>query len=344
MFAEQIIGLIDLVGGVEHADVLLEPLELLLGIDETAVRNAVGLVEPGSFLHKSHAFLKAVKTTKELIKILKRQDVNKQVIPMLVSLAGNSWFSSKMSACALMSCIVERIRDSPDSAEYSTLKETYFNLCSDDTPMVRRAAAKAMGEMALVWPSSQRVVEELVPCYNGLLADMQESVRLAIIEETVKICQSLAPEDKSKSGMVNQIKHLMQAPSWHVRLRMVSEFAGIAAALGSETTENELVSVFLHLLRDPEGEVRSIAVKQIVRLAELLQPTTVQEKLLPAVSDLVTADSHRDVTITIAKACVDPSLIKSVGDANVRERLLPIWEKMLKGEFQGSQEARLQRE
>ena len=43
MFAEQLVSLVDLVGGVEHAVVLIQPLQSLLGVDETFVRNAVSI-------------------------------------------------------------------------------------------------------------------------------------------------------------------------------------------------------------------------------------------------------------------------------------------------------------
>lgn len=41
MFAEQLVKFVDLVGGVEHATALVLPLQNLLGIDETFVRNSV---------------------------------------------------------------------------------------------------------------------------------------------------------------------------------------------------------------------------------------------------------------------------------------------------------------
>lgn len=45
MFAEQLVSLVDLVGGAEHAGVLIQPLQSLLGVDETFVRNAVSRFE-----------------------------------------------------------------------------------------------------------------------------------------------------------------------------------------------------------------------------------------------------------------------------------------------------------
>lgn len=74
----------------------------------------------------------------------------------------------------------------------------FKKLCSDDTPMVRRAAAGKLGEFAKsVEPSN--VKQDLIPLFHNLATDEQDSVRLLAVEACAAIAALLQkPEVESQ--------------------------------------------------------------------------------------------------------------------------------------------------
>jgi serine/threonine-protein phosphatase 2A regulatory subunit A len=64
-----------------------------------------------------------------------------QFADLVKKLARGEWFTSKTSACGLFSTIYPR----SDDVTKAELRGLYSQLCKDETPMVRRAAATKMG-------------------------------------------------------------------------------------------------------------------------------------------------------------------------------------------------------
>lgn len=65
-------------------------------------------------------------------------------LPLLRRLAGGDWFTSRTSACALFATPYPLASPSTQDA----MRKMFGALVADDTPMVRRAAAKALGVSA----------------------------------------------------------------------------------------------------------------------------------------------------------------------------------------------------
>lgn len=67
--------------------------------------------------------------------------MDQHFLPLLTRLATGDWFTSRTSACALFAAAYPTA-----STETQTeMRRMFAALVSDDTPMVRRAAAKALG-------------------------------------------------------------------------------------------------------------------------------------------------------------------------------------------------------
>ncbi len=62
-------------------------------------------------------------------------------VPMIRRLASGEWFTSRTSACGLFAVAYPSATD----ATKQELRKSFNNLCTDDTPMVRRAAAGKLG-------------------------------------------------------------------------------------------------------------------------------------------------------------------------------------------------------
>lgn len=68
------------------------------------------------------------------------QDIEQYYIPLVQRLSKGEWFTSRTSACALYAAVYDRV--SPQIQD--DLRRGYAQLGADDTPMVRRAAAKSL--------------------------------------------------------------------------------------------------------------------------------------------------------------------------------------------------------
>ncbi|ONK68621.1 uncharacterized protein A4U43_C05F14050, partial [Asparagus officinalis] len=124
--AEQLGVFIPYVGGVEHAHVLLQPLETLCSVEETCVRD------------------KAVESLCQIGGQMKASHIVDCFIPLLKRLAAGEWFTARVSSCGLFHIAYPSALD-PLKAE---LRSIYGQLCQDDMPMVRRSAATNLGKFA----------------------------------------------------------------------------------------------------------------------------------------------------------------------------------------------------
>lgn len=84
----------------------------------------------------------------------------------LQRLAQGEWFTSRVSSCGLFTVAYERASP-PTKAE---LRQLYGQLCHDETPMVRRAAAQRLGAFAGV-VERELVARELLPLFTDLTGD-----------------------------------------------------------------------------------------------------------------------------------------------------------------------------
>lgn len=77
----------------------------------------------------------------------------------------------------------------------------YKQLCADDTPMVRRAAAKHLPKFIKVIAKNQ-VITDILPMFGfnflilvSLAQDDQDSVRLLTVEGLISLFEILTPEE-----------------------------------------------------------------------------------------------------------------------------------------------------
>lgn len=66
---------------------------------------------------------------------------------MLQRLKGGEWFTTRVSACSLFAASYPPV--SSDTVVSQELCSMFRDLCRDDTPMVRRAAASNIGALAV---------------------------------------------------------------------------------------------------------------------------------------------------------------------------------------------------
>ncbi|KAH7952126.1 hypothetical protein HPB52_018945 [Rhipicephalus sanguineus] len=274
--AEQLGNFTPLVGGPEFVHCLLPPLESLATVEETVVRD------------------KAVESLRAISQQHSAADLEQYFVPLVKRLASGDWFTSRTSACGLFAVCYPRV--SPNVK--AELRSHFRNLCQDDTPMVRRAAASKLGELAQV-VEPEWLKGDLVAMWGYLAQDEQ------------------AAEDKS----------------WRVRYMVADRFTDLQKALGPEVTRADLVLAFQNLLKDCEAEVRAAAAHKVKDFCQNLPPEVqeqvIMSNILPCVKDLV-SDPNQHVKSALASVIMGLSPI--LGKQNTVEHLLPLFLSQLKDE------------
>uniref|UniRef100_A0A8C0F5A6 Protein phosphatase 2 scaffold subunit Aalpha n=1 Tax=Bubo bubo TaxID=30461 RepID=A0A8C0F5A6_BUBBB len=196
---------------------------------------------------------------------------------------------------------------SPVKAE---LRQYFRNLCSDDTPMVRRAAASKLGEFAKVL-ELEHVKSEIIPMFSNLASDEQDSVRLLAVEACVSIAQLLPQEELE--GLV---------------MPTLRQGGGGKKPGGRGFTE--VGTVFLGTFWGVLGTFR---VDVWVEFCENLSPdcreAVIMGQILPCIKELV-SDANQHVKSALASVIMGLSPI--LGKDNTVEHLLPLFLAQLKDE------------
>jgi serine/threonine-protein phosphatase 2A regulatory subunit A len=257
--------MIDLVGGPTHAESLFLPLELLLSVEETTVRQA------------------AAESTLFIASQLSESDYQSCYAKMIARLATQEWFTARISAVGLLSQAYTSLRVEQQKEHL----EFYANLAKDDTPMVRRVAAQYLGQMVqnVVRATGRSslsetgsVVTTLLPIFEEFSSNEQpDSVRLQTTENCVAFGQVLSEVDgdlnESEQGLLKKVLPLILATiddrSWRVRWTTAAKFSEVISAYGRlPDVMDSLVQGYEKLLQDPEAEVRTAATFNLAHVAK----------------------------------------------------------------------------
>ncbi|KAF7436828.1 hypothetical protein PC9H_003661 [Pleurotus ostreatus] len=294
------------VGGNAHAHVILGPLENLSAVEETLVRD------------------KAAESITKVAAVLSSSQVEEYYIPLLRRLSRGTWFTSRTSSAALFAAAYPKV--SPAIQE--ELRKGFTILGSDDTPMVRRAAAKWLGSFIKTL-SKEHVLSDGLPIYRRLQMDDQDSVRLLTVEDLIVIAQQLTPAEVEEQ-LLQQIRLSIGDKSWRVRYMAASHFNELAEAVGANLVRTELINQFVQLLKDNEAEVRTAAAGQIPGFSKLLDKEVILARIVPCVQAL-SEDTSQHVRAALANQI--SGLAPLLGKEATIEHLLPRFLHLLKDEF-----------
>lgn len=115
-------------------------------------------------------WLQAIESAGAVIRGLDSSTVVEHAVPLVQRLTQGDWFTARVSACGLFAVTYAQ---AGDASARATLRSLFTTLCQDDTPMVRRAASKAIGAFASV-VEKDAVLAELLPLFNTLAGDDQD--------------------------------------------------------------------------------------------------------------------------------------------------------------------------
>ncbi|KAF5390253.1 hypothetical protein D9757_002913 [Collybiopsis confluens] len=294
------------IGGNEHAHLLLGPLENLSSVEETLVRD------------------KAAESITKIAAVLSSAQIEEHCIPLIKRLSSAEWFTSRTSSAALYPAVYDKV----STPIQDDLRKGYGALGSDDTPMVRRAAAKWLGALLLKF-SEPHILSDALPIYRRLQNDDQDSVRLLTVEDLIAIAGKLK-QSEVKEQLSTQIKHSIGDKSWRVRYMAATHFNELAKAVGKDITRSELIGQYVQLLKDNEAEVRTAASTQIPGFSELLEKEVILARIVPCVRDL-SQDTSQHVRAALAMQI--SGLAPLLGRESTIEHLLPLFLQLLKDDF-----------
>jgi serine/threonine-protein phosphatase 2A regulatory subunit A len=161
ILGQELPHVIELVGPKRLTD-FLPLLERLAAVEETVVRE------------------QAVVVMQLVCKIAKENSGEPApYVGVAKRLAGADWFTAKVSVCGMVAGILELSHDSSGSSVLaSELLPVFKELCTDETPMVRRAAAKSFGS---VMKQAGTPHKDFFTHLPPLVHDEQDSVRLLAV-------------------------------------------------------------------------------------------------------------------------------------------------------------------
>lgn len=200
--SDELGSFVEYVGGPEWGHVLLSPLENLAAIEEPLVRE------------------KAVESLNKICGELSQSQVEEYFIPLIIRLSKADWFTSKISATGLYN--VPYSKASETSQE--NLRQQFGQLVHDETPMVRRQAANNLAKFVKEMPPNI-VIDEMIPLFQHLANDDQDSVRLLTVEILIAIAEVIPKEQQTSHGtLLAALRVLFEDKSWRVRYMVADRF------------------------------------------------------------------------------------------------------------------------
>lgn len=306
---------VPLVGGHQHCEPVIQILLILVSMEEPIVRD------------------KAIDSLNSISVELTDDEINSIFLPMVLTLSLGNWFLKKVAACGLFKAVIRRV---PQETRHELL-QTYLKLLTDDSPMVRRAAASNL-------PAIIEKLDDAVPAdwdiilnmFHHLVLDDQDSVKFLSVDVLVSILTRFRQQgdDSHNSQFLASVLALIGDPSWRVRYTAADRFGKLASNFG-EPELAKLVDPFVALMKDNEGEVRKAIARQSPEFCQFLAniphgTQIISEKIVPVVTELA-EDPHEAVRAVAASKVT--GLAPILGKQATIDQLLPIFLVMLKDEF-----------
>lgn len=307
--ASSLSKLIPFVGGQFKVRSLLAPLELLLSVEETTVRE------------------NAQKSALVISEALPSDHFHSEYTEMISRLAKKEWFTARISACFLIANSFHLFSNSDQEIKVNDFAE----LCRDDVATVRRAAAQNLGTMLLkivqvrggqsVGPDGM-LSTTFIPLYEELASSEQpDSVRLHTTENCIAFGKGMTFLHQAKlkdalrieaaNVLLKKIVPLIAATiedrSWRVRWTAASKFSNVIHAfkdLDDNFSMDILISAYEKLLQDPEAEVKTAAIMNLAEVAKCKSKVPSQSSPTTPRSSSESSSGSKVPRVSVAKRLV----------------------------------------
>lgn len=259
--SEEVVGLLEHVGGNDYAYVLLPILEGLVSAEEPYVRS------------------KALESFDSILSFMPMSQMPEHILPIVQRLSTGDWFSKKSSAASLIVTVLRRLCEvEMDNIENATkqslvaeLVKHFALLAADETPLVRKAVANNLTHLA-GFVDLSICTTKLTPICIQLAADPQDSVRLLSVEPLTVLLEKATNRDgEDLRPLIQLFLSLASDNSWRIRFMVASHFGNLSISLQkcSSYGSIDILGIYCALLRDAEAEVRTASASQLSAVSKI---------------------------------------------------------------------------
>uniref|UniRef100_A0A7S2GPH4 TOG domain-containing protein n=1 Tax=Haptolina brevifila TaxID=156173 RepID=A0A7S2GPH4_9EUKA len=294
-------GFVPYVGGIEHAECLLEPLTKLSEIHETCVRDAA--VKSIKLVYQE--VFSASYTNDQDSEWIKRQSfVEKLLAFVLKEHSKDQFFTKQISVCALAAVAFDATKKAPLQHTFSSgnvenvqdlIVLRFKDLQDGHDPMLRRATAENIRDMACVC-GPERTWKDLKPIWETFIHDTQQD---SIRSHAIKAASCIFTNQTNDGGAMNEqlvkcwksLELCGNDKAWQVRQavgRALPEVVLHAKCL-DEASRKEIGSMYMRLLNDQETEVWSATALRSAAAAKNFGDAVLTEEIFLTVKKHVLA-------------------------------------------------------
>jgi serine/threonine-protein phosphatase 2A regulatory subunit A len=280
---------------------ILPLLQFLLCVEETVVRD------------------QTTEGTREIIKMFNEEQIQKDVMNLIMAISNQEYFTGKVSACYLIRMAYEKA-----GKEKEKLRNLYFKLCDDETPLIKRTAAKEFGPLCLVM-EKEIVNPEMINYFKKFMSD-SDSVKVIALSSLIQLVKLFQNTDNQRLN-VQVVVAASEDKSWRVRHELARIFPQLIEGFGNQI--NELVPTLGNLIKDSEMEVRNAALEGLSQMIKFFNTEKVTICIIPAILS-VANESTPHVKASIGE-CMGP-IARSVGYSTFNTKMCTLFDSLMKDE------------
>lgn len=162
----------------------------------------------------------AVESLNKICEELSPQQIEEYFVPLTARLSKADWFTPKISATGLYAAPYSKASPTLQQG----LRQQFAHLVHDDTPMVRRQAANNLAKFVKEMTTTV-VLDEMVPLFQHLANDDQDSVRLLTVDILVSIAEKVPKGQQANHGvLLTALRNLFEDKSWRVRYMVADRY------------------------------------------------------------------------------------------------------------------------
>jgi len=260
-----------------------------------------------------------IEGTREIIKAFNEEPIQKDVMNIITLISNQEYFTGKVSACYLIRMVYEKA-----GKEREKLRNLYYKFCEDETPLIKRTAAKEFGPLCLVM-EKEIVNPEMINYFKKFMSD-SDSVKVIALSSLIQLVKLFQNTDNQRLN-VQVVVAASEDKSWRVRHELARIFPLLIDGFGNQI--NELVPTLGNLIKDSEMEVRKVALEGLAKIIRYFNTEKVSICIIPAILS-VTNESTPHVKASIGE-CLGP-IARSVGYTTFNTKMCTLFDSMIKDE------------
>jgi len=280
---------------------ILPLVQFLLCVEETVVRE------------------QCVESMRDLVKFFNDDQIQKDIVSLIMTISSQEYFTGKVSSCFLIRMCYEK-----SGKEKEKLRNLYYKLCDDETPLIKRSAAKEFGPLCMVM-EKEVVNPDMINYFKKFMTD-SDSVKVIALSSLIQLVKLFQNTDQQRLN-VQVVVAASEDKSWRVRHELAKIFPQLIDGFGSQI--NELVPTLGNLIKDSEMEVRLAALEGVTQVIKTVNAEKVSICIIPALLSLSNESSIH--VKSIVGECLGP-IARSVGYTAFNAKLSGLLDALMKDE------------